>query len=61
MLSFMWLTHDLECSKIVIDLDDVPQEMQWTLGRHIHLSNVKYPLKAKYYCVHNGDLDDMRK
>ena len=35
----------------VIDLDDGPQEMAWILGRHIRLSNVKYPSKAKYYCV----------
>ena len=45
--------------KIVIDLDDGPQEMQWTLGRHIRLSNVKYPSKAKYYCVRKGNLNDV--
>ena len=37
-----------------IDLDDGPQEMPWTLGTHIRLSNVKYPSKAKYYCVRQG-------
>ena len=44
---------------IVIDLDDGPQEMQWTLGRHICFSNVKCPSKAKYYCVPKGNLDDV--
>ena len=28
---------------ILINLDDGPQEMPWTLGSHIQLSNVKYP------------------
>lgn len=46
--------------KIVIDLDGGPQEMEWTLGRHIRLSNVKYPSKAKYYCVRKGNSDDTR-
>ena len=45
--------------KIVINLDDGPQKRQWTLGRHIRLSNVKYPSKAKHYCVHKGNLDDV--
>ena len=43
---------------IVIDLDDGPQEMPWTLGSHIRLSNVKYPSKEKYYCVRKGRLND---
>lgn len=40
--------------KIVIDVESGTEELEWTLGRHIRLSNVKYPSKAKFYCVRKG-------
>lgn len=40
--------------KIKIDVANGSEEFEWTLHRHIQLSNVKYPSKAKYYCVRRG-------
>ena len=39
---------------IKIDVDNGPQELEWTLNRYIHLSNAKYPSKVWYYCVRKG-------
>ena len=46
---------------IVIEPVDGSQEMPWTLGSHIWLSNVKYPSKAKYYFVRKGKLNNYGK
>ena len=39
---------------ITIDVDNGTKELEWNLSRYIHLSNVKYPSKARYYCVRKG-------
>lgn len=47
--------------KITVDTEEGQEELEWTLIRHIKLSNVKYPSKAKYFCVRKGmshQLDD---
>ena len=38
----------------LIDTDEGEEELDWTPIRHIKLSNVKYPSKAKYFCVRKG-------
>lgn len=40
--------------KILVDTEEGEEELDWTLIRHIQLSNVKYPSKAKYFCVRKG-------
>ena len=39
---------------ITIDVENGTEELEWNLSRYIHLSNVKYPSKARYYCVRKG-------
>ena len=46
----------VECPSIVehihVDNDDVVEELiPWTLEAYIKLSNIKYPSKARFYCV----------
>ena len=39
---------------IRIDVEGGTEELQWTLSRYIKISNIKYPSKARFYCVRRG-------
>lgn len=39
---------------IKINVDDGTEELEWTLSRYIKISNIKYPSKARFYCVRRG-------
>lgn len=40
--------------KIVLDSNDGVEELQWTLSSYISVSNMKYPSKARFYCLRKG-------
>ena len=42
------------CNKLVLDSDGKEVEVDWTLSKYISLSNMKYPSKARFYCVRKG-------
>lgn len=39
---------------IELDSEDGVEELPWTLMRYISISNVKYPSKARFYCLRKG-------
>lgn len=42
------------CSTIQLDSDGNDKEVTWTLSRYMSLSNMKFPSKARFYCVRKG-------
>ena len=40
--------------KIELDTIDGVEELPWTLKRYMAVSNMKYPSKARFYCLRKG-------
>ena len=46
---------------ISIDGSEGEEEIPWTLKNYIQYSNVRYPSKAKFYCVEKGKIEIILK
>ena len=42
------------CNSIILDANGDDLEVEWTLNKYISLSSMKYPSKARFYCVRKG-------